>query len=175
MVKKPFKRGSRWIFIIGILAILSIGFANRSVHLLLIEDARRARPVFVMKIHPGDMISIGFLHSVENCHVWDHLQIDSQFELIVVATEFAESRTGLPYAAFEGESFERLKDGFRISNMHRRVPEIYQWVDSKYENTLKINGDQVIPLASLAGNILLHIHIAKRTLLEWAIMEARLF
>ncbi len=174
MFKKPLKITSRWLVIIVTLLILIFVITNGSVHLLLIEDVQHDRPVFAVRVIPGDMISMGFLHSVENCYIWDHLQIDEQYELIVVTTEFAESRTGLPYAAFEGETFERLKDGFRISNMHRRVPEINQWVDTKYENKMKINGDKVISLASLAGNTLLHIHVANLTLMEWVLMEVRL-
>lgn len=157
------------------LLILSILATRQSIHLLLIEDVRRERPVFAARIKPGDQISMGFLHSVENCHVWDHLTVDAQYELVVVSTDFSESRTGLPYAAFEGEIFERWKDGFRISNMNRPVPEIYQWVDAKYENTMTLNDDKVISLASLAGNTLLHVHVSRVNLPEWILIKARLF
>jgi hypothetical protein len=160
---------------IAALLIFVTVFTTRSVHLLLIEDVRGAHPVLVAKVKPGDRLAMGFLHSVEHCRVWDHLQIDKQYGLEVVATEFAESRTGLPYAAFEGEVFERRNDGFVISNMHRSIPEMYQWVDTTYENTLKINDKRVIALASLAGNTLLHIRIVKRTVLEWLVTEAGIF
>jgi len=113
-------------------------------------------------------------HSVENCQVRDNLQIDHQYGLVVVATEFAESRTGLPYAAFGDEVFERRPDGFIIRNMHRRIPEIYQWVHTRYENTLEINEGDPIALATLGGNTLLHIHVVNRSAQEWALMQARL-
>jgi hypothetical protein len=93
----------------------------------------------------------------------------------VVATEFAESRTGLPYAAFGEEVFERRADHFLISNMHRRVPEIYQWVNARYENTLRINGHRDILLATLADQTLLHIYVVKITAARWAWLNAKLY
>lgn len=165
----------RWLIAIALVLTLAGVFATRSVHLLLIDDARGERSLWTMKIRPGDRLAIGFLHSVERCRIWDHLQIDEQYGMEVVATEFAESRTGLPYAAFDGEVFERRKDGFVISQMHRPLPGIYQWVDTAYENTLKINDTKVLTLASLAGNTLLHIHIVKQTVWEWLVMEAGIF
>ncbi|MCB2149256.1 MAG: DUF1850 domain-containing protein, partial [Deltaproteobacteria bacterium] len=133
------------------------------------------RPVFVQRVLPGHRLALGFLHSVEKCRVWDHLAIDPEYDMVVVATEFAESRTGLPYAAFGEEIFERRVDHFRISNMHRRVPEIYQWVDASYENTLRINGHRDIPLASLADQTLLHIRVVKIPAVQWAWLNAKLY
>ena len=144
------------------------------VHALLIHEIGKSSPVFTSLVRPGDRLSLGFLHSVENCRVWDHLQINKSFGMVVVGTEFAESRTGLPYAAFNGEVFERYQDHFCISNMNRPVPEIYQWVDTRYENTLIVDGKQEVHLAGLAGNSLLHIRIDKLTVLEWAWLKAKL-
>ena len=140
---------------------------------LLIEDMPREHPVFVQRVLPDHQLAIGFLHSVEHCWVWDHLTISSAYEMIVVATEFAESRTGLPYAAFGKEIFERRGDHFIIRNMHRPVPEIYQWVDARYKNTLRINGQGDIPLASLAGPTLLRIRVVKISTAQWAWLKAK--
>jgi hypothetical protein len=117
---------------------------------------------------------MGFFHSVENCRVWDHLQINNRYGMVVVGTEFAESRTGLPYAAFKDEVFERRGDHFYIGNMNRPIPEIYQWVDARYDNTLKIDGEHDIPLAGLAGNGLLHIQVTSLTGMEWVWLKANL-
>jgi hypothetical protein len=94
--------------------------------------------------------------------------------MVVVSTEFAESRTGLPYAAFGGEVFENRGDHFRIRNMHRLVPEIYQWVDARYENTLCLDGRPDIALASLAGNTLLHMRVVKISTARWGWLKAKL-
>ncbi len=143
-------------------------------HVLLIEDVPGTRPVLVQRVQPGWQFSLGFLHSVENCRVWDHLTISPTYEMVVVSTEFAESRTGLPYAAFGEEVFENRGDHFRIGNMHRLVPEIYQWVDARYENTLCIDGRRDIALASLAGNTLLHMRIAKMSTARWGWLKVKL-
>jgi len=174
MFERRHTAGLRWIMAVATLLGCVIILSIRTVHLLLIDDVRKERPVFAARIKPGDLLSIGFLHSVETCRVWAHLQIDPDFGLVVVATDFKESRTGLPYAAFAKEVFERRKDGFRISNMHRPVPELYQWVDATYENALIINNDRAIDLASLAGNTLLYIRIGRLTLFEWFVLEAKL-
>ena len=175
MLMKSFISRSKWptgalVLLIG-LAVL----ANRPIHILLIEDVREERPVFAWPVHPGDTLSLGFLHSVEHCRVRDQLRIDSEYGMTVVATDFAESRTGLPYAAFGDEVFERREDHFRISNMHRPVPEIYQWVAAEYQNTLEINEEAVVQLASLAGNTLLHLRVVRLRLLEWGRLRAELF
>jgi hypothetical protein len=172
---RPFNRRHRWFVSGAALLVLAAVVGSRPARILLIEGARSARPLLAMRVETGDNLTLSFLHSVENCRVRDHLQIDDQDGLVLVATEFAESRTGLPYAAFEGEVFERRQDHFRISNMHRPIPEIYQWVDAQYENTLEINAEPAIRLASLAGNTLLHIRITRLTLAEWAWLKAKLF
>jgi hypothetical protein len=45
------------------------------LHVLLIEDVPGTRPVLVQRVQPGQQFSLGFLHSVEKCRVWDHLTI----------------------------------------------------------------------------------------------------
>ncbi len=138
------------------------------LHALLIETMPAGRPVFVERVAPGQRLSIGFLHSVENCRIWDHLTIGPAYEMVVTATEFSESRTGLPYAAFGEEVFERRGDGFVIRNMHRLVPDMYQWVDARYENTLRIGERREIALASLAGAALLHIAVVEMPAVKYA-------
>jgi hypothetical protein len=145
------------------------------LHALLIEDMCGTGPVLVQRVQPGWQFSLGFLHSVEKCRVWDHLAISPTYEMVVVSTEFAESRTGLPYAAFGQEVFENRGDHFRIHNMHRLVPEIYQWVDARYENTLCLDGRPDIALASLAGNTLLHLRIVKMSTARWGWLKAKLY
>lgn len=147
---------------------------RRPVHVLFIHDMEKSSPVFATLVKPGDSLSMGFIHSVENCRVWDHLRIDDDYGMVVVGTEFAESRTGLPYAAFKDEVFERREDHFFIGNMNRPIPGIYQWVDARYDNVLKLDGKQDVHLAGLAGNRLLHIHTGSLTLMGLAWLKAKL-
>lgn len=159
----------------GLAALIAIALGAWPLHVLRIDDMQHPRTVFLRPVRPGNQLSIGFLHSVEHCRVWDHLTISPDFEMVVTATEFAESRTGLPYAAFGEEVFERRGDHFRIGNMQRRIPEIYQWVDARYENTLRINGGEDIRLSSLSGNTLLHMTIASMPAARWGWLKAKLF
>jgi hypothetical protein len=165
----------RWIGAFAALLVLGAILYRQPVHVLLIHDMEKAVPVFATPVEPGDRLSMGFLHSVENCRVWDHLQINNHYGMVVVGTEFAESRTGLPYAAFKDEVFERRGDHFYIGNMNRSIPEIYQWVDARYDNTLKIDGKQDIQLAALAGNCLLHIHITRLSVMDWVWLKAKIY
>jgi len=157
------------------LLLVTVALGAWPLHTLLIEDMLKVRPVFVQRVLAGRRLALGFMHSVENCRIWDHLSIGPTYEMTVVATEFAESRTGLPYAAFGEEVFERRADHFQISNMHRPVPGIYQWVDARYENILRIGENRDIPLASLAGNTLLHIRVVKMPAAQWAWLKAKLY
>ncbi|MFZ0610927.1 MAG: DUF1850 domain-containing protein [Desulfobacterales bacterium] len=163
----------RWLIAGAILFAAVAVAAAWPLHTLLIEAMPAGRPVFVERVRPGQRLSIGFLHSVENCQVWDHLIIGPAYEMVVVATEFAESRTGLPYAAFGEEVFERRDGGFMIRNMHRLVPEIYQWVDARYENTLRLDGRQDIALASLADRTLLHIAVVEMPAVRYAWLKVK--
>ena len=173
MKKTVFRR--RWIIAIGLVTLLAIALGAWPLHVFLIDDMQQSRAVFLQPVRPGHQLSIGFLHSVEHCRVWDHLVIGPHFEMVVRATEFAESRTGLPYAAFGDEIFERRGDHFQIRNMQRRVPEIYQWVDARYENTLRINGGEDIRLANLAGNTLLHMRIVGMPVAQWGWLKVKLY
>jgi hypothetical protein len=165
----------RWLFSGLALVILVAVLGSRSTRVLLIEEARSARPALVIGVRTGDNLTLSFLHSVEHCRVQDHLIVDDGDGLVLVATEFAESRTGLPYAAFGGEVFERRADHFRISHMQRPIPEIYQWVNAEYDNTLTFNAEPAVDLASLAGNTLLHIRITRLTLWQLAWLKAKLY
>jgi hypothetical protein len=153
--------------------ILAGALGLQPVHALVASDYRSARPVLVHRVAPGDTIALGFLHSVEQCWVLDRLRVDGDFSMVVVETEFASSRTGLPYAAFGQERYQREGDRFRIRNMHRRVPEIFQWVAGPYRNTLQINDNPQIRLSTLAGDTLLHIRIRKMSALSWSWLKAR--
>lgn len=155
--------------------LVTVALGVWPLHTLLIDDMLNGGPVFVQPVLAGHRLALGFTHSVENCRIWDHLSIDPAYHMVVVATEFAESRTGLPYAAFGEEVFEHRGDHFQISNMHRPVPAIYQWVDARYDNTLRIGGNPDIPLASLAGKTLLHMRVVKMPAAQWAWLKAKLF
>lgn len=145
------------------------------LHALVITPFRAGEPVFARIVAPGETFSLGFMHSVEHCPVSDRIRIDNRYTMVVVETEFATSRTGLPHAAFGQEVYHRESDRFRITNMHRPVAEIFQWVNHRYDNTLQFDGAPPIRLASLAGDALLHIHIQKLPALALGWLKTKLY
>lgn len=94
----------------------------------------------------------------------DYLHVDEQYRMVLYKTAFWSSRTGLPYAAFGDEVFAAEGDHFTISNMHRVIPGLHQWVEKKYNNTMTFDETQSIDLATLAGDTLLSIDVKRMKL-----------
>ncbi len=139
-------------------------FGFLSFHVLEIRAFRENQTVLIRRVYPGFRFTLGFIHSVEQCPVLDYLQIDGQYRMILYKTAFWSSRTGLPYAAFGDEKFMVEGDHFAISNMHRVIPDLQQWVEKKYQNTLTFNESKPIDLPALAGDTLLSIAVRRMNL-----------
>lgn len=144
------------------------------LHVFFIETPRNGRLLYLRTVSPGDRFSLGFINSVENCPVRDHIRIDSGYRMVTYATEFWTSRTGLPYAPFGDETFTALGDHFRIGNMNRVIPEIYQWVDKRYANRLVFGNEKEIALPDLAGDTLLKMSVTKVRLAQYLGMILKL-
>lgn len=144
------------------------------LHVFSIETPRNGRLLYLRTVSPGDEFALSFIHSVENCPVRDHIRIDSGYRMVTYATEFWTSRTGLPYAPFGDEIFSAEGDHFRIGNMNRIIPEIYQWVDKKYENRLVFGDGKEIMLPDLAGDTLLKMSVTRVRLAQYAGMKLKL-
>jgi hypothetical protein len=157
----------------GLIVVLA-ALGARPVHLLEIRAVREERVVYVQSVQPGFRFALGFIHSVEKSPVRDFLRIDDDYRMVVYKTAFRTSRTGLPYAAFGEEVFAREGDHFTISNMHRVIPEIYQWVGAEHGNTLTIGESGDIALAGLAGDTLLRIGVRRTRLLTFALVKLQL-
>ncbi len=131
------------------------------VHVFQIKALREDTVLYLERVKPGFRFSLGFMHSVERCPVWDYLKVDDDYNMVTYATEFWSSRTGLPYAAFGDETFRAEGDHFIIENMHRVIPAVNQWVDARYDNTIRFGDGREFKLASLAGNTLLRMTIER--------------
>lgn len=164
--RRPVSMKKRAVYLI-LFAALVLAASLFPVHVLQIEEPRKDRVVFIRSLQPGDRFSLMYRHSVELCPVWDYFRIDGRCRLILDETVFGSSNTGLPSVLGAGERFTRGEKTSRISNMQRILPAIEIWVKRPYENTLELGG-QRIPLAELAGDTLLRLHIREMTLLELA-------
>ena len=134
------------------------------LHVFQIKALRKETVLYLEKVKPGFRFSLGSIHSVEHCPVWDYLKVDDDYNMVTYATAFWSSRTGLPYAAFGNETFRAEGDHFIIENMHRVIPAVNQWVDARYDNTIKFEDGREFKLASLAGNTLLAMTIERMRL-----------
>ena len=156
------------LFLVILLACLLV-----PLHVLQVKALRDGDVVFVWSVHPGDKLSLGYIHSVEHCRVWDHIKIDEQFRMVLHETVFSSSNTGLPAILSPGEHFSAEGGQFRISNMRRVLPAVTLWVDDKYGNTLILGEEKILKLPSLAGNTLLEIVIQRLILLEYIYHKAK--
>ncbi|MBN1828700.1 MAG: DUF1850 domain-containing protein [Deltaproteobacteria bacterium] len=165
------KRGSFAAFLLLIVAIISLVH----LHIVSIETPRNEQVLYVSKISPGDRFSLSFIHSVEHCPVRDHIRIDDACRMVTYATEFWSSRTGLPYAPFGDETFTVEGNHYRIGNMNRVIPAIFQWVDKQYDNRLVFDDGREIRLPDLAGNTLLKLSVLRASLFWYVYMRLILF
>ncbi len=153
--------------VISLLLVILLACLLVPLHVLQVKALREGDVVFVWSVRPGDKLSLGYIHSVERCRVWDHINIDEQFRMVLYETVFSSSNTGLPAILSPGERFSADGGKFRISNMRRVLPAVTLWVDDKYENTLILGQEKILKLPSLAGNTLLEIVIQRMTLLKY--------
>lgn len=149
-------RGRRILGLGGAAILVSVYLVP--VHVLQIVAAKTGRVVFTRLARRHETFSLSFIHSVERSPVEDFFVIDADYRLTLFETRFRSLNTGLPYAAFGNERFQRDADGFRISNMSRTLPALELWVHQDYENTLRL-GTERVRLPLLAGNTLLRLSV----------------
>ena len=163
------KRALAALFVLFLVAAAALA----PLHVFSIETPRSGRLLYLRTVSPGDRFTLSFIHSVELCPVRDHIRIDSGYRMITYATEFRTSRTGLPYAPFGDETFTDEGDHFRIGNMNRVIPEIYQWVDRRYDNRLVFGDGTEIALPDLAGDTLLKMSVTRVRLAQYVGMKLK--
>lgn len=158
------------LFVLFIVFLFFLAFIP--FHVLQVTAFREGKTVFVRVVRPNDRFAVKYIHSVEHCPVWDFYVIDDGYRIVLYETTFSSCNTGLPSASSGEEIFSQENDHFRISKMHRVLPEILLWVDEKYDNTLKLDGHS-LKLFSLAGDTLLRLNIRKVSFLEFACLKLK--
>ncbi|MCP4748897.1 MAG: DUF1850 domain-containing protein [Desulfobacteraceae bacterium] len=136
--------------------ILLAATALIPVRVLSITAVKKESVVFLRKMRAGQKIAYHNIHSVELSPVWEYFRISGNDNMILYETRFQSSNVGLPYAAFGQEKFICEPDGYRISNMHRVIPELLIWANNRYDNRLEID-NYSLRLCDLAGDTLLRI------------------
>jgi hypothetical protein len=144
----------------------------KSVHVMIAASVKEKKVIFSHMVRPGDRFSTGYVHSVELSPVWEYFQVDDRFRIVLYETTFCSSNVGLPYAAFGQEVFHTEADKFRISNMHRVIPELLIWANKKYENQLEFRG-VFMALYGVEGNALIRVRITRMPLIKFACLVLR--
>ena len=166
----------RFWTVAGIVAIISIAtiLALVPVHALQISAVKKNNVVFLQRVSPGDRFSTGYVHSVELSPVQEYFYIDSHYRMVLTETTFKSSNVGLPYAAFGKEVFHTEADGFRISNMHRTVPQLLIWAHRSYDNRLQFKRAD-LALYEFKGNTLIQVRIETLQLGCFALAKAAIW
>lgn len=157
----------RKICVSAVVLVLIVAACFKSVHVLVAESTKEDKVTFAHVVRPGDSFSTGYVHSVELSPVREYFHIDESFRIVLHETTFCSSNVGLPYAAFGQEIFHTEADKFRISNMHRVVPELLIWANKKYENQLEFRG-VFMALYGVEGDALIRVRITKMPLIKLA-------
>jgi hypothetical protein len=153
--------------VIGVFAlVLLIGGFGWPVHALQISIAKKDKLVFVHRVHPGNRFATRSIHSVELTPIREFFRIDDRYRIVLTGTTFSSTNVGEPYAAFGNEVWGRENGHFRLSNMHRMLPELLIWANRRYENTMQIAGT-ILPLYGFAGDTLIRIRVGAVPLAEY--------
>jgi hypothetical protein len=162
----------RWksLMIFVAMAVL-IAAALAPVHVLTISAVKKHTILLVRRIRANDCFSHRSIHSVELSPVQDYFRVSEDYGITLFETRFRSSNVGLPYAAFGEEVFMQQGDGYSITNMSRKIPELLIWANERYDNTLTM-GTESWPLYAFAGNILLRIGVDRVSLMNFIFLWA---
>jgi hypothetical protein len=153
---------------LGILIALALLLAGVliQVHALTILAVKKDSVLLIRLIHPKDCFSYRSIHSVELSPVQDLYRVGDDYGITLYETRFRSSNVGLPYAAFGKEKFMPYGDGYRITNMNRKIPQLLIWANDRYDTTLSM-GSEKWPLYTFAGNTLVRIGIDHLSLFKF--------
>jgi len=62
--------------VISLLLVILLACLVVPLHVLQVKALRDGGVVFIWRVQPGGKLSLGYIHSVEHCRVWDHIKID---------------------------------------------------------------------------------------------------
>jgi hypothetical protein len=135
------------------------------VHVLSL--GKEGKLVSVKKIRPGNVFSLGYLHSVEKSDVWERFIIDADYRIVLTETKFQGQAAGLPSALAPGERLTREGRWFRISGMARVLPHVLLRVDPQWHNRFQFEDEEEKDLSSMVGSCLLLIRVEKIRVWTW--------
>jgi len=162
------------IIIFAALLVLLLGLWLYPVHVLGIQNTRDGRWIFFKIIHPGEVFSTRYTHSVFQRPVWDIYRIDARSRMILEETIFPSHGYGLPFRTNRNEKFKIREDGnYCISNINRHIPSLYLRVQHQYGNVFTFNETVSLNLSSILGDTLVEMRIHKLNLPGYLLEEMK--
>ena len=119
------------------------------------------------RVKPGDSFELAFRHSIALSDVRDVFSVDSEHRMVLTETRFQGQGTGIPYSIGPGEQLDREGDWFRITGIHRVIPEISWRVQAPWHNRFRFGRNPEIDLSAKIGDALVSVQIQKVNLISW--------
>jgi len=130
-----------------IVAVLVLSVSVRSSYLIL-THAENGSVLFSHPINEGELISVGYIHSVNRTPVSEIFTV-VQGQLVLTALEFKSFGAGMPTELEPGQRLLHLPDGvMRIEPFDRPVNDFRILISEKAMHTLRI-GELQISLCAL--------------------------
>ncbi|HER23590.1 MAG TPA: DUF1850 domain-containing protein [Candidatus Atribacteria bacterium] len=163
MLKKKYVTPFLWC-IVAVIIMMLFFIPLRTLEVKSFPDGE---VIFIQKIQPGDQFILKYTHSVALTPVWEIFNLNKDYQIVLIETDFLDHGAGLPYATFDQEIFVEEEGRFKIKNMHRIIPTpIYYRIGAIRENIFHFK-DKIINLSSLVGDKLLTIEIHKTNLINY--------
>ncbi|MBN2394846.1 MAG: DUF1850 domain-containing protein [Candidatus Atribacteria bacterium] len=168
--------------ILGIFIILTLFFYLYKIQVISICNNSNNQLILLDKISPGKQFLFEYNHSVSKTTVWEFFEVNRDYQLILVETDFLDHGAGLPYTSFGDEIFVHEDGKFKIKNMNRKIylPLYYRvgkssknhfHYENKDYNLSEIVGDSVVIIDIKPMNILQYF--IEQFIKDW-IQEANL-
>lgn len=151
------------IFLAG--GIIFSAFYFISLPVFILE--KQGKIILLRVAKPGDTFLLGYLHSVAKTDVWEEFIIDNDYQMVLTQTMFQGQGAGLPYNLAENEKLIRDGSWFKITGMRRVVPTINWRIDSQWQSRFRFGQEEIIPVATLAGDGVAQIKVRRIKLKDW--------
>lgn len=161
---KPLKTISLFILLIAIM----LNFIN--IHVLLLEDVKDHKTIFVKKVYPGNEFTMRWMHSVE-LQPWEEIfRIDKNYNIILDRTRFKSFGAGVPdYAGNKSE----VKDGYVIfSGINKTINDLQYGVSDFAKHTFYFADKELKLYEHVEDGNPIKIYIERVNMLEYFIKKA---
>ena len=125
-------------------------YFNRSGTLTL-SDAKSGEIYAAYDLKPGDVFSVGFIHSVNKSPVTDYYEVRKD-GIYVVKTIYYGFGAGVQTQLEEGQTMTYGDDGSMIvTGFDQKIPDLIYFVGTVSDHTLTLNETTEVSLRDLCG------------------------